>query len=135
MTKERTPKTEVKPSKNENSSNKYITESGKFRVMSVRCARCLFSQNPLVSAERRNQVLAECKQEGKFFVCHEKAADNGLACCKGFYDARDSFGCAIVQVAERWGLVEFVEPQGTGNLNGSTVAQSSAFQNPETVGQ
>lgn len=80
---------------------------GKFRVCAKRCNECLFSQNKIVNDARRTEVLAQCKKEDSFFICHK----HSNVCCRGFFDTQDP---TIIQVAKRFELmgldvIEFVE--------------------------
>ena len=54
--------------------------------MKKQCNQCLFSENKIVSEERKAQILSECLQNQKFFVCHKSTIEDGNTCCKGFYE-------------------------------------------------
>lgn len=77
-----------------------------FRVVETRCDQCLFGSDKIVSNERRKEVLASCMKRAKetFFVCH-KTRDT---CCRGFYDSHFADRVAVIQIARRFGIVEFV---------------------------
>lgn len=71
-------------------------------VCKERCAQCLFSKEKIVSDARRRDILAKCKQDDSYFVCHK--TDN--ACCRGFYDTRST---NYLRIAQRLNAVKFVE--------------------------
>lgn len=79
-----------------------------FKVAAERCDQCLFSKNAIVSADRRKEILTDCKRDDIHFVCHKSSiADNGNVCCRGFYDSQTSQG---IRIADRLNLVELVDP-------------------------
>ena len=82
-----------------------------FQVLRKRCSECLFSKGRIVSVERMAEVLADCAQQAdeKFFVCHKSSMNGGNVCCRGFYDSPLANVVAIVQIARRLELVEFVD--------------------------
>jgi hypothetical protein len=57
----------------------------KFPVMRGRCGECLFSPERIVSVERMQEILVDCRKTGKYFICHK--APKGQACCYGYYHA------------------------------------------------
>lgn len=77
-----------------------------FRVMERRCDQCLFGPNPIVSPERKAQLLDGIQREEDFFVCHKTTiTDAPPACCRGFFDQRSTL---VVRLAIILDLVEFV---------------------------
>lgn len=91
---------------------KSISKHGKpvrlapLQVVQERCNQCLFSPDKIVSDERRKEILDSCMKRGAetFFICHKTKR----ACCRGFYDSGYGQRVAVIQVADRLGLVEFV---------------------------
>jgi hypothetical protein len=91
-----------------------------FRVCAERCDQCLFSENKIVDADRRAQILAECARDDTHFNCHKwtlaaqgqggegSSSRIGSTCCRGFYDA-DPGASNLMRIAARLGAVEFVE--------------------------
>jgi hypothetical protein len=55
----------------------------KFPVMRGRCGECLFTPERIVSVERMQDILADCRKTGKYFVCHKDP--KAQACCYGYY--------------------------------------------------
>jgi hypothetical protein len=83
-----------------------------FKVTEKRCNECLFSQNKIVSDERRRQVLAECEQNDSHFICHKSSMNGSDVCCRGFYDAKST---NMIRIAQRLDAVEFVPIPDTPN--------------------
>jgi hypothetical protein len=82
-----------------------------FRVCAKRCDQCLFSSAKIVDEERKTQVLNEAAAHDSHFVCHKFSIAEGMdsqVCCRGFYD-RDPAATNLMRIAERLGVVEFVE--------------------------
>jgi len=77
----------------------------KLKVASKVCTECLFSSNRIVSKTTAEEIIIECEEKDKFFICH-KFNDN--VCCKGFYDRQLT---QIVQLAMRLCYVEFIDPE------------------------
>lgn len=59
------------------------------RVLSERCARCLFGPDPLVSADTIRTILADCDRTDTHFTCHLATARGVEVACAGF----DQAGC------------------------------------------
>jgi hypothetical protein len=77
------------------------------RVLSKRCDECLYSENKIVSDERRNDILARCELTEQHFVCH-KASDARLdAMCRGHWDATKD-ATLRNRLAQQLGVVVFV---------------------------
>ena len=51
-------------------------------ICAKRCNECLFSNNKIVSDERKAEIIEDCLTNDTFFVCHK--TDN--TCCRGFWD-------------------------------------------------
>lgn len=78
-----------------------------FQVMKQKCDQCLFSENKIVSNERRKDILAECKRKDAHFICHKASIAGGKdVCCRGFYDTQST---NMIRIAERLRMVEFVQ--------------------------
>jgi hypothetical protein len=84
-----------------------------FQVMRKRCDQCLFSSNKIVSDDRKQEILDGCLQQGdeKFFICHKSSIAGGAVCCRGFYDSLGE-KVAIIQIAKRLQMVEFIDQTG-----------------------
>lgn len=80
--------------------------NGKLRVCAKRCSQCLFTDAKIVGDDRKLALLAECRRTGKYFLCHKSTIAGTAVVCRGFYDEQES---ALCQVAQRLGLVEFVQ--------------------------
>ena len=80
-------------------------DRSKLSVLQKRCDQCLFSDAKIVDDKRREQVLADCKESGRYFTCH-KASMKGRndVCCRGFFDTQDSLLLRLAKVLKlfRW---------------------------------
>ena len=80
-----------------------------FKVQKDKCNQCLFSSNKIVSDESKKQILEECLEDNKHFVCHKSSiADNGKVCCKGFFDNFKN-QIAVIELAKILNLIEYVK--------------------------
>ena len=77
-------------------------------VMSKRCSECLMSDGKIVGDARKAELLRDCKRSGRYFLCHKGTITNEAIVCRGFYDTVPN---QALQVADRLGLVAFVEPK------------------------
>jgi len=77
-----------------------------FKVMDRRCDECLFSDDKIVSPERKADVLANCAVNDNHFTCHKVHGTNEDVCCRGFYDTQPP--CQLTRIAQRLNMVEFV---------------------------
>lgn len=83
-----------------------VSKHATFLVQRRHCDECLFSEEKIVSDERREEVLRECQQFNTHFICHKASTKDLDVCCRGFFDeGRD----ARSRLANQLGLVEFVE--------------------------
>jgi len=77
-----------------------------FKVKKKCCGQCLFGKNKIVSDDRKDQLLEECKQTDSHFICHEGTIAREDICCKAFYDKHDT---GLMRAAQRLSMVEFVD--------------------------
>jgi hypothetical protein len=82
----------------------YETET--FRVAHKRCNECLYTKNKIVGDARKEGLLEGCRTSGKYFICHKATLQGRGVVCRGFFDEENNAAC---QVAQRLGLVEFVD--------------------------
>lgn len=79
------------------------------RVMSERCAECLFTKGRIVSPKRMAEVVAQCRENGSHFICHKATMeDNQNVWCHGWWELEYDEIAALLQ---EHGLVEFVTEQ------------------------
>lgn len=78
------------------------------KVFSKRCNQCLLSKNRIVSKERADSIINQCKKEQRHFICHKATINGEDIMCKGFYDQYGEFS-QLVSIAERLNAIEFVE--------------------------
>ena len=88
-----------------------IYRDGKIHVCKRQCETCIFRPNGFHLAPGRLQEMVKgaVKTETSI-ICHD-TLDGDNAVCAGFF-AR--YPTQPLQVAERLGLIEFVEPQEAG---------------------
>ena len=81
-----------------------------FPVMSRMCKTCIYRKGfGWNLAHLEGQVRDPHIGFNGFRVCHSQKR-NGKACCRGFWN-RHKWAFAAGQIAQRLGLVSFVEPQ------------------------
>jgi len=66
------------------------------------------SDGKIVGDARKDQILRDCKRSGRYFLCHKGTIADEAIVCRAFFDTVPN---QAVQVAERLGLVAFVEPK------------------------
>lgn len=69
--------------------------------MAEQCDRCLFGPDPLVSRERRAELLDNCRQHGRSFECHLSTMRGEKVTCRAFYDQPDRLLPDDAQIAKR----------------------------------
>ena len=85
---------------------KGFPDPGHFLVCEKLCPECLFTPARVVSEERQQEIIEQCKDEGSYFICHKGSlTGNNQLCCRGFYDNVDT---TVIRLAKRLGLVKFV---------------------------
>lgn len=74
------------------------------------CDRCLLGSRPLVDAARRAEILQECAETGRAFVCHRGTMTDSYIVCRAFYERGLSLSARL---ARAFGAVRFVPtPEG-----------------------
>lgn len=74
------------------------------KVFNKSCQNCLLSKDRIVSPERAKEIIEECKNKQKHFICHK--SDDVV--CRTFYDKLGHYSQGI-RVAERLNMLKFVE--------------------------
>lgn len=80
----------------------------KFLVCEKRCDECLFSKAKLTDDPTKLAILDECRNTGKYFLCHKGTLLGKAVVCRGFFDTEPNQAC---RVADRLDLVELVDPE------------------------
>ena len=75
-------------------------------VMKKPCSECLFSDGRIVTAERRDQIVAECLEEDRHFLCHKGTIEGQEIMCAGFCTRYTSRG---LRIAQAFGIVRHVD--------------------------
>lgn len=82
-------------------------------VMSRQCATCIYRKGPIKwGLQKLEDDVRDPRMAGYFKghrICHSQA-HKGKACCRGFWN-RHKNHFTIGQIAQRLGLVKFVDPQ------------------------
>lgn len=82
------------------------------KVYKKPCKNCLCSNNRIVSLDRMNEIIEDCKKEQTHFICHKASIKNEQILCHSFYKKYGHFS-QLVQIAQRLNMVKFVEvPKG-----------------------
>ena len=72
------------------------------------CKNCLLSDDAIVSAKRRKEIIQTCFQEQTHFICHKASMRGEDVCCKNFYD-KLGHTSKMVRIAQRLNDVQFLE--------------------------
>ena len=86
-----------------------------FKVYKDQCKNCLLSSDAIVSPDRVKDIIQECKQNQKHFVCHTASIKGEDICCKKFYDELGHTS-QMIRIAERLNMVEIVEREESKKL-------------------
>lgn len=97
-----------------------------FQVCEAECDQCLFGPNRIVSPTRMREVLKTAQRKDSHFVCHKASIAGRDVACRGWHDR---FSSNLSRIAERLGMVEFVDP-ATGKASAPLQA---ALPLPESV--
>jgi hypothetical protein len=83
-----------------------------FLVMRRRCKTCIYRKGLGWNLKKLEGDVADRRMKGFFSgfrVCHSQKL-GGNACCRGFWD-HHKWRFTLGQIAQRFGLVEYVEPK------------------------
>lgn len=89
-----------------NKVDAYVRGVG-FKVAHKRCDQCLFSDAKIVGDERRDSLLRECQEDGKYFICHKASLRGDAVVCRGFHESGVNLAC---RMADRLRLTVYVDP-------------------------
>ena len=67
------------------------------------CNECLFTQNKVVSDERKDEILSKCSHDDNHFNCHKASG----VVCAGFYNEVGT--SQMIRIAERLKML-FYQP-------------------------
>lgn len=79
------------------------------------CYNCLLSKNAIVSPERIEQIINDCKENGNYFICHKSSMQEPSfdmrheVCCSKFYHLHGKENKGKLCLAIEFDLVKFVE--------------------------
>lgn len=86
------------------------------KVYNQQCQNCLFSEDSIVSPERRKDIVQSCKSNQSFFVCHKSSIQGDEdVCCKKFFDTLGHFS-QMIRIAERLGCVQVIDQEDSEKL-------------------
>lgn len=80
------------------------------KVCANKCSQCLFSDQKIVSDNRRKQILRGLRSSDGYFICH-KSPEGIEHVCHGSYLQMPQ----MVRIAGRLGMIEFVQPNEETN--------------------
>jgi len=84
-----------------------VYRDGKIHVCKRQCETCIFRDGGMhLNPGRLEQLVSEAVKNESTIVCHD-TLDGPNAACAGFFHRHKT---APLQIAERLGLIEFVEP-------------------------
>lgn len=78
-------------------------EIGRLNVRAKQCQNCLFGNSPLVSPERKQEIIEGCLKSDSHFNCHEFKN----VCCQGFWHTH-SKDVLTTRLALAFESVEFI---------------------------
>lgn len=90
--------------------------TGCMRVLSRLCDTCItYPDDRMLLGERRQEFIDEARVRGTYVVCHDTGtySPHPGAVCRGFFN-RHWRETAALRLAQRLGLVVFVEPPAEG---------------------
>ena len=70
------------------------------------CGKCLYSNDKIVSNERKKSILAGCRRDDNHFICHEATIQNKEVVCAEFYNRSTSQMIRIAQRLRKIGMVD-----------------------------
>ena len=79
-----------------------------FKVYKECCKECLLGDSPIVSNDRRKEILKGCAEKQTHFICHKASMEGEDICCKTFYDRMGQYS-QMARMAQRLGMLKFVE--------------------------
>jgi len=98
-----------------------VYRDGKVHVCARLCDSCILRKDegsitPHLTPGRVEQMLRDATKRQSCIPCHA-TLDGPQAICRGYYELRDSleYANATLQIAERLGFVEFMEPPKEGH--------------------
>ncbi len=81
-------------------------------VYETPCKNCLFSDNKIVSDQRKEEILKTCTEEQTHFTCHKATMQGKDVCCNRFYHTQGHVSKKI-QLLNWLNAVQFVPvPEG-----------------------
>lgn len=89
-----------------------VFRDGRVHVCKDMCSTCIFRPGNLMELNpgRVKGMIADATRDGSTIVCH-KTLDGDNAACRGFFDR---YPTQPLQIAQRLGLVEEVDPKSGG---------------------
>lgn len=92
-----------------------VYRNGRLHVCAEMCPTCVFRPGNRMHLRpaRLRGMIEDAKANQSCIVCHS-TLDGGNACCRGFFDR---YPTQPLQIAERLGLVEYVDVPNKGMLN------------------
>jgi len=80
------------------------------KVFNQCCKNCLLSKDSIVSPNRRKEIITGCVKDQSYFVCHKATQEGKDIVCRTYFDKLGQHS-QMIRIAERLGMIEFVEQQ------------------------
>jgi hypothetical protein len=90
----------------------------RFYTFDKPCTNCLYGKRPLVSDERRKEILRSVKRKGGHFICHKATMQDKDVACAAWVAAGNT--SQMFQVSSRLGLLQEVEQEESPDLLGDS---------------
>lgn len=86
-----------------------VFRDGKVHVCREMCPTCIFRPRNLMQLQpgRVRDMIDEARRNESCIPCHSLLNSGADACCRGFFDR---YPTQPLQIAERLGLIVFVDP-------------------------
>ncbi len=90
-----------------------VYRDGKVHVCAEMCPTCIFRPRNLMGLNpgRVRSMIDEATRNESCIPCHHRLYTGADACCRGFFDHHAT---APLQIADRLGLVVFIDPNPEG---------------------
>lgn len=79
------------------------------------CKNCLLSEDRIVSFSRAKQIIKECSQEQKHFICHKASMKKEEIVCAKFYQTLGHISQGV-RIAQRLNVIEFINQEDSEKL-------------------
>jgi len=78
------------------------------KIYKEKCNECLFTKNRIVSVERYKELIQDCLERDKRFICHKSTINGESICCRWFYDVHGK-DVLPIRLAKLLWIEEFID--------------------------